>query len=135
MAVGVGGAVAVVGKAVGLRPGVLAVPAGPLGVVALRNAGVLVDGADIVGVPRVLMRGLEDVPGVGGGRGVGEAGVVVDDLVQRRVERGPAETDRGVVVPGGGLGSYNLNRWQLPYCEKTSFVLGLSLRFNKWATK
>ena len=74
---------AIVGKTVGLRPTMLPVvgtdPAGDL-----RVAGVPIDIEDIPRVVGVLVRHIENVPGVGGRGGVGEAGVVVDDLVERR---------------------------------------------------
>ena len=65
MGVGVGVVVgAVVGEAVGLRPDVLAV----VGADAARDlgvAGVLVEVDDVAGIVRILVRQVDDVPGVG----------------------------------------------------------------------
>ncbi len=103
VAVGVGIVVrVVVGKAVRLGPGVLAVvgagAAGDLGV-----AGVLVDVDDVGGVVGILVRQIEDVPRVGGGGGIGKPHVVVDDVVERQPQAGRVGGVHRVVVAGGWL--------------------------------
>ena len=76
--IGVVGAV-VVREAVGLGPTVLAVVevvAAPL----LRYAGVPIKVEDVIGIARVLVSRLQDVPRIGRRRGVGESSVVVDHI-------------------------------------------------------
>ena len=63
----------VVGKSVGLRPGVLAV-VGSDATAEFRVAGILIHVQDVVGIGGIFVRFLQDIPRVGAGVRVGESG-------------------------------------------------------------
>ena len=109
MGIGVGVIAApIVGETIRGWPRVLAIPAGRSVVIGGQNRTVAVDGDDVGGEARIPIGFGDDVPGVCRRAGVGEAGVVVDDLVQRQAKGFPRQTQSRIVVPCGRIGG----EWQ-----------------------
>jgi len=62
------------------------------------HRGVAVDGDDICEIGRVFVGGSNDIPGIGGGTGIGKSLVVVDDAVQRQTQRLTGEPVGCIVI-------------------------------------
>ena len=67
------------------------------------HRGVAVEGDDVGRVDRVFFDNSEDVPGVGGGTGVGKSRVVIDDLVESQPQVLSEQSDGRIVVALGRI--------------------------------
>ena len=94
------------------RPHVLPVPAvAPIVFLSRIDGGTAVNEHDIAWIIRVTIRLLQDIPSIDVARAVGEAVMILDDLVQPRLELVSLHSLRaGIVVSGRIVGGAPLGR-------------------------
>jgi hypothetical protein len=92
--------IAVVREAIAVGPGMLTI-VGAVATAELGEAAVPVDVEDLRCVVGILIRQLQDVPGIGRRRRIGIPGVIVDHHVQRATQGQGRRRIHGVIVAGG----------------------------------